>query len=113
MKTTKAIAEPAPPIVKFVANMWHQANRTGVKVVHLRLDKDEFRVFLDSQDFEPPPANLFGHVVREFLRYSGARIWPWTRSLKAETFCIEAGDTTVTWTMSSDDLSHNLTIRRN
>jgi hypothetical protein len=113
MKTTAATREPAAPIIKFVANTWHQAHRTGVAEIILRLDNGVFRISLDSLAYDPPPANLFPFMVKEFLRYSGSRFWPWTKTVRAKTCCVEAGDTTVVWTMSSEDISMGLRIRRN
>jgi hypothetical protein len=91
------------------ALLWHPCLGTPENDV----DNGVFRISLDSLAYDPPPANLFPFMVKEFLRYSGSRFWPWTKTVREKTCCVEAGDTTVVWTMSSEDISMGLRIRRN
>jgi hypothetical protein len=112
MKTTKATTEPAPPVVKYVANTWHQAHRDNVKEITLRLAADKVTLSFDSQEHHGPTANLFDPMTREFLSYSGTRIWPWTKSIRGKTCRVEAGDSTAVWTMNSANLKQELIINR-
>jgi len=112
MKTIKATTEPAPPVVKFVANTWHRAHRDNVHTIFLRLQNGELLISLDATTFNPPPAELFGPMVREFLSYSGVRVWPWTQSVRGKKCRVEAGDSTGVWAISSTNLKQELTISR-
>ena len=112
MKATKATTEPAAPVVKFVANTWHQAHRLGAQAIILRLENGECSLTVGTESWRPPPAHLFRPMLEEFLRYAGIRRWPWTRSVRAKTCQVEAAGTIVSWTMTSTDLSSDLTIER-
>ena len=52
-------------------------------------------------------------ALREGIPVVWARIWPWAKSIRDKTCCVQAGDRTVVWPMSSDDVRHTLTIQGN
>jgi len=88
-----ATVDPAPPVVKFVANVWHQAHRRDADGIALALDHGVFKLTVGDQVYDPPPANLFPHFVREFLRYSKIRVWPWTNRIRKRQCSVNAGNT--------------------
>jgi hypothetical protein len=112
MKTTKATTEPAAPLVKFVANVWHRAHTSGSNRIALSLVDDVFHLSVGNQDWNPPPSGMFPFFVKEFLRYAGVTLWPWTSSIRKRQCHVDAGDSTEVWTMSSTNLKQELTIER-
>lgn len=112
MKTTKISGGPAPPVVRYVEMLWHAINQSNAATVVVRLDDGACHIFLDSEELNPPLGNLFPHIIRELLRYTGTRIWPWTKSVRDKTCRVEVADTSVAWTMASNNLSRILIIKR-
>ena len=112
MKTTYATTEPARPVVKCVANVWHRAHKTGAERIVMVIADDKVELIVDDEQWNPLPHNLFHLCVKEFLRYAGVRVWPWTRSVGRRQCFVHAGDTRLAWFMESNDVKRELRIER-
>ena len=112
MKTIEATTEPASPVVKFVANVWHRAHQTEAQRISLSLHNSEFKLSVGDTDWESPPSKLFSAFVTEFLRYAGVRVWPWTNAVRRKPCSVNADGTKRDWFMESENIKQSLTIER-
>ena len=114
MKTSKIQSGVGgfPPIVRFVQVVWYQAYKAEADEIALHFENDAFRIVLNTNEMTPPPPNLFEPVVKQFLDYTGTKIWPWTKRIKDKQCCVHVDDNQKEWSMHSDDLSKSLIIKK-
>lgn len=104
--------EDQKPMERFVSVILCQALRDNASEIRFVLEDDQFRIYLDRDETKPPPKNLFEPMVKQALKCAGKKVWPWTKSVKGKRCCISYENETTEWSMSSEDISKQLTITR-